>query len=425
MKKTIMAIMVAAFFTSMLTVPGYSQNLHSLNVSLDEYTGLKKITVKDFPSELQKSKEKLTWPELIDEKPTWSGTRLFANDGEPGDQLGGSVSMSGDYLIAGAYGDSDHEYLSGAAYIFKRTENGWSQKQKLYASDPGYWNLFGISVSISGNYAIVGANGNDAAYIFEKNGDSWQQVQKLSTNDGSFFGFHVLISGNTALVGAIKDDENGTDAGAVYVFEQKPDGTWPTIATQKLLDSDGQSFNSFGDSISVSDNYMIIGARGNNGYDGAAYIFKKGSNGWEEECKLLPKISGQDGCFGYTVSLSGNYAIAGEEGTKSVHVYKRDNNSWNETATLTNNEPSVNNFGHSACISNSANYIIVGAFDYNNYSMQQNAYIFERIDDDWQQTAKFLGGSAGGGIALATSSVLSQKITQSSETGKMMVKPVL
>ena len=121
--------------------------------------------------------------------------------------------------------DDDKGDCSGSAYIFKRDGTSWSEQQKLLASDGAANDYFGLSVSISGDYAIVGAYGDDSykgsAYIFKQDGTNWIQQQKLLASDGAaddLFGYSVSISGDYAIVGAYGDDDKETASGSVYAF---------------------------------------------------------------------------------------------------------------------------------------------------------------------------------------------------------------
>ena len=131
-----------------------------------------------------------------------SETRLTASDGAEADWFGHSISICGDYAIVGAYYDDDNGSNSGSAYIFKRSGTSWSQQAKLIASDGAGSDYFGCSVSISGEYAIVGAYGNDdnglnsgSAYIFHRNGTSWSEQAKLTASDAAesdIFGSSII-----------------------------------------------------------------------------------------------------------------------------------------------------------------------------------------------------------------------------------------
>jgi hypothetical protein len=202
--------------------------------------------------------------------------KFTASDGSAGDCFGYSVSISGDYAIVGACGDDNYK---GSAYVFKRDGTIWSQQDKLAASDGAVWDAFGYSVSISGDYVIVGAySDNDykgSAYVFKRDGTTWNEQAKLTASDGSAgdaFGYSVSISGDYAIVGAY----NGNDyKGSAYVF--KRDGTiWSQ--QDKLTASDGATDDWFGLSVSISGYYAVVGAPSDDdkGSDsGSAYVFSK------------------------------------------------------------------------------------------------------------------------------------------------------
>jgi lipopolysaccharide export system protein LptA len=156
---------------------------------------------------------------------------LIASDKAIGDQFGNSVSISGNVAIVGAnLGDSGGYTDAGKAYIFRYNGTSWIQEAILIASDKAANDNFGTSVSISGDVAIVGANLADPsgitnagkAYIFRYNGTSWIQEAILTASDkaeSDLFGNSVSISGNVAIIGAYHADSDGTtDAGKAYIF---------------------------------------------------------------------------------------------------------------------------------------------------------------------------------------------------------------
>ena len=144
------------------------------------------------------------------------------------------------------------------------TTGNWNEMAKLTASDGDASDQFGGSVSISGNVAIVGADGNCSAYVFEKDASigDWNEVAKLTASEGDgsdYFGFSVSVSGNVAIVGAHFDDDNGSHSGSAYVFEKDGStGDWSEVA--KLTASDGDEGDTFGGRISISGNVAIVGA---------------------------------------------------------------------------------------------------------------------------------------------------------------------
>jgi hypothetical protein len=139
-------------------------------------------------------------------------------------------------VVAGAYGKSN---FTGAAYVFTRSGTTWTQQQKLTASDPASNDLFGVSVSVSGDTVVAGAYGKSgsqgAAYFFTRSGTTWTQQQKLTASDAAtndLFGISVSVSGDTVVVGAYGEN-NFT--GAAYVF------TASTVTIQS--DPPGRAFS--------------------------------------------------------------------------------------------------------------------------------------------------------------------------------------
>jgi len=187
------------------------------------------------------------------------------------DDFGNSVSVSGDYAFVGASRDNDKGSMSGSVYIFIRNSDGlWIRnplQTKFTANDCGTEYYFGVSVSISGDYAIVGSLDSPkglksgSAYIFRRNSDGlWTQQAKLIPDDGDYldhFGVEVSISGDYAIVGAYEDDDKGHDSGSAYIFRRNSDGSWTQQA--KLIPADGAAEDQFGWSVSISGDYAIVG----------------------------------------------------------------------------------------------------------------------------------------------------------------------
>ena len=156
-------------------------------------------------------------------------TRIVGTDTKANDYFGFSVGISGNRVIVGADAASAN---SGSAYIFKYNGSSWVQEVKLVSPDSADRMFFGRSVSISGNYALVGADGYDgsgenagAAWLFKWNGSTWTQQARLSAGDiqaGDRMGSSVAAFAGTddiytAVAGAAGNDSNGTDTGAAYL----------------------------------------------------------------------------------------------------------------------------------------------------------------------------------------------------------------
>ena len=266
----------------------------------------------------------------------WSETKkLMAADPQEGAVFGTSVAISGDTLVVGAYGEeSTPMNYTGAAYIFERDQGGpenWGEVKKLLASDGQDNDWFGVSVDISGDTVVVGAwlshypLGNGAAYIFERNMGglgNWGEVVKLGASDAQasdLFGVSVNIDGDTVVVGAEEEDGGPgnplPETGAAYIFERSLGWT----ETAKLTASDAQAADHFGWSVTISGDYLAVGAIGEDGgpgdplpLAGTVYVFESGFSGssnWDEVARLSASDVQALDLFGYSVAISG-YTLA-------------------------------------------------------------------------------------------------------------------
>jgi hypothetical protein len=275
---------------------------------------------------------------------TWdSGVKIVAPDAQADDFFGWSVSISGDYAVVGAYGEDggngDPIPSAGAAYIFYRTgTNTWDTGTKIVATDPQASDLFGYSVSIAGDYAIVGARYEDggagdplgdagAAYIFHRTGmNTWDAGTKIVASDAQTndnFGWAVSMRDDYAIVGAIFEDGGAGDlvgdAGAAYIFHRTGMNTWD--AGTKIMATDADASDWFGWSVSISGDYAVVGSYLEDGgagdpllNAGAAYIFRRtGTNSWDSGTKIVASDAQDEDYFGYSVSISGDLAIAGAQ----------------------------------------------------------------------------------------------------------------
>ena len=195
-------------------------------------------------------------------------TTRLASDGVAGDNFGFSVAISGDYALVGASGKTiGSNSFQGAAYVFVRSGSSWTQRAKLTASDGAADDRFGFSVAISGDYALVGAHdktigsnaGQGAAYVFVRSGNSWNEQQILTATDGAAndsFGVSVAISGDYALVGAHNKTIGSTRyQGAAYLFRRNGT-TWPQL---RAITDNSPANTLNGHSVAISNGSFIIG----------------------------------------------------------------------------------------------------------------------------------------------------------------------
>jgi hypothetical protein len=275
--------------------------------------------------------------------------KLLAADGAMADLFGGAVAIDGDTIVIGAAEDDDNGPNAGSAYVFWRDGANWTQQAKLLPSDGAPDDLFGRSVALSGDAALIAMPGINAAgeytgsaYVFRRVGASWIEETKLAAADGAaadLFGVRVALDGDTAVIGAPYDDDNGNESGSVYVF-QFDGASW--VQQQKLLAADGEAIDFFGSAIAVFGNTIVIGAPNDDDVAddaGAAYVFVFDGDGWVQQAKLTPSDGEQHDSFGASVASAGQTIVIGapNDGNErdAAYVFHYCGGSWREAAKLT------------------------------------------------------------------------------------------
>ena len=345
---------------------------------------------------------------LLVVSPSWALTaqevaRLLAFDGAGNDNFGQSVAVDGDTAVIGAHGDDDNGEGSGSAYVFTRSGGTWSEYQKLTASDGDVYDHFGGSVAMDGNTDIISAHGDDdngegsgSAYVFTRSGGTWSEQAKLLASDGytgDWFGSSVAVDGNTAIVGAPNDDDDGSQSGSAYIFTRSGT-TWSEQA--KLLASDGAGGDFFGRSVVVDGDTAVIGAQ-EDGQSGSAYVFTRLGGTWSEQAKLLASDGDTRDWFGSSVAVDGDTAIVGAHGdddngedSGSAYVFTRSGGTWSEQAKLLVSDGAADDFFGWLVAIDGDTAIIGAPNDDDNGSYSGSAYVFTRSGGTWEKQAKLL-----------------------------------
>jgi len=333
---------------------------------------------------------------------------LTAADGAAGDWFGSSVALAGDTALVGAPGrDAGGKKEAGAAYVFVRSGGAWTLQQKLSAGDGAAGDWFGSSVALAGDTALVGslyhatAGKADAgaAYVFTRSGDAWTQQQKLGAGDGAaadWFGSSVALAGDTALVGAPGRDAAGRFwAGAAYVFTRSA-GAW---TQQAELAADALAeYDWFGSSVALSRDTALVGARfhATAGRDdaGTAYVFVHSDGTWTQQQELSAGDGAEGDSFGSSVALAGDaalvgapyHATAGKVDVGAAYVITRSSGAWTQQQELGAGDGTAQDeFGASVALSGDT--ALVGAL-YHASAGQADAgaaYVFIRSAGVWTQ----------------------------------------
>ena len=301
-------------------------------------------------------------------------TQLQADDGAESDRFGESTSISanGDTIVVGSPGDDDNGGASGSAYIFDANGDQIAKLTADDAAFNDAFGR-SVDISSDGSIIVVGSPQDDdngsasgSAYLFDSNGN---QLVKLVADDASssdFFGDSVALSGDgsTVVVGAFQARGNVNNSGSVYVFD---------ISGNQLAElsaDDGAVSDQFGDSISVSDdgNTIVIGARNDDddgSASGSAYIFDKLGN-------QLGKITADDAQgsdrFGTAVNISADgstIAIGAigdrDQGPGSGSVYVFDTAGVLIAKLVDINGSAGDAFGRAVSLSDDGSTIVVGS----------------------------------------------------------------
>ncbi len=339
--------------------------------------------------------------------------QLIASDGTGTDNFGSSVSLSGDIALVGNFVDDIGSNIDqGSAYLFRDLDSATgtvTENAKLTSTDGTEGDWFGYSASVSGNSGLVGVPGaifsnsvQGAACLFRNldtaSGSITEDV-KLTASDGAagdHFGLSVSLSGNSALVG--RQTSDGLQ-GSVYLFRNLDTASGTVTENAKLVASDGAAGDTFGKGLSLSGNNALVGADGatvgSNSSQGAAYFFQNldtATGTVTEDVKLISSDGAGSDSFGYSVSLSGNTALVGaltaDIGSNTLQgaaYLFRDLDTASGTVTenvkLTASDGALNDwFGSSVSLSGNSGLVGASQDDIGSNSDQGSAYLFRNLD---------------------------------------------
>lgn len=284
------------------------------------------------------------------------GHKIFAPDANSADYFGYSVSLNGDFAIIGAngaYNDVSDDNEAGVGYIYKRENSEWSFHQKIAEPEIVTYNNFGFDVDIDETHALIGApktSNGGSVFIYKRDGEHWERQLKLPEYYNSDFGSAVSISGDNIVVGA-------------------PDNK---------------------------------GLGSSSSHQGAAWLYSKSIDGETESWDEVTQITASDGYdyghFGQDVDISGNCVIVGAwtesvdyYGRSAAYIFEKENGNWVEKQRLfpMDTDTTTNHFGKSVSIFGET--AAVGApEEINEHEVTGAVYIFEKRSDSWHQTAKLI-----------------------------------
>lgn len=337
-------------------------------------------------------------------------------NGEPDvNSIGTSVAIDGETAVVGCGGDQvGNNIAQGSAMVYVLKDGVWRKQQQLIASDGAGRDYFGSSVAVSGDTIVVnapryGANETrqGVVYVFARSGSTWTQQAKLTAADEPYqyaFGFSVSIRGDQIAVGAPNALQgaagNQTPKGGVYLFT-RTGSTWTRVL--KLGAADGEKFDGFGGTVSLSGNRLAVSAAGaqiaNKTFRGAVYIYEGAGASWQQRAKLNADEGGAASGYGSCIALDGDTLLVGSAGDESgghalqgkAFVYAAGAGTpqtWALQKKLEIADGAIGDrFGLSVALSGET--ALIGANNFESEDPKRNAvYVFSRSGDDWTRRQK-------------------------------------
>ena len=249
------------------------------------------------------------------EQGDWRETQELLGDGpQVGEFFGFAVDIRGDVLVASAIGhDTPTIPNAGAAYVFERRPHGWVRTAELVPADVVAGDNFGNDVAVSGTRIVAGkwkdSGWRGAAYVFDKTPQGWTESAKLTASDGALnddFGWSVDVDGDRVLVGSVR----AAPSGAAYLYERRPAG-WVELA--KLVPPDGIPGGDFGYEVCLEGDTAFVAAPGVSGPSppGAVYVFRREGGAWPFVARLSPDDEIPANAFGVCLAADGETLLAG------------------------------------------------------------------------------------------------------------------
>jgi hypothetical protein len=319
-----------------------------------------------------------------------------------GNQFGQAVAIYGDTAVASDVSTTQNLNPPGILSVFTRTGTRWTKQAQFRAPDAADEDLFGWCLALSADTLVVGALGKANVYVYTLSGTTWTAQATLSAPAGNdyAFGYSVALSGDTVVVGSPATPiGSNSNQGAAYVF-QRTGTTWTQQA--KLVSSDGAAEDSYGYSVGISGDSVVVGANiktvGGNWRQGEAYVYTRTGSTWSEQAQLTASDGAGNDLFGQSVAISQDTVVVGAplKTIGAVHargqgyVFVRSGTSWSEQQKLGSMDwTGVTDCGWTVALQGDT--AILGAPD-----NAGQAYVYQRAGTSWtmQQTLAPAAGSA-------------------------------
>ncbi len=328
-----------------------------------------------------------------------AGEDWHASDPGAVNWFGYSVATADGLHFAGAPLENRVGPQTGAAYLMDTGPlGGLETKVMPIVRQTGQ--RFGWDVDLNADTLVIGAPGQSSmvgqAYVYERVGSSWVQVMTLNGlpgHAGDGFGTSVAISGDRILVGAPGDNQNGSQAGAVYAFRR---GTSVWVLDEVLRSPFTGPGDQFGFALDMDGDRAVIGAFSANTHiynEGAAYVFHWDGLAYRQEAELWAPAPRPNAMFARSVAILGDRIAVGatedhvsDLRTGSVTLYSRDKRGWNHEDRVQAPGSEIGNaFGYALALRPEG--LVVGAPQATKDGVRGGAaYIFHPLGPNWHFT---------------------------------------
>ncbi|QPB82040.1 hypothetical protein CWC22_003055 [Pseudoalteromonas rubra] len=346
--------------------------------------------------------------------------RLLANDGKAEDYFGYGAAIDGNTVVVGAHkADINGINDGGVGYVYVLGEKGWQQQAKLVAKPLSADDTLGGKVVLKNDIAMLGGmrrddKGKDAGAVvaFARKADTWTQTEIFTAPDakpGDAFGQSVAFTDKLLVIGAPRNDAKANDAGAAYIYTRSGD-TWRYQS--KIMASDGAAGDLFGIDVAVDGNTIVVGAdlhdkTAENA--GAVYIYVQDGEQWHQQAKLMASDGGDTDIFGVRVAISGDTALISArrddvEGlgvdAGSAYIFERKGTRWTEAQKLTSPDGAADD-RFGRGVALSGDTAIISAMNHDAQGKDTGAlYVYKKRADGWHYSSKVVANNAQPGDQL-------------------------
>ncbi|RNC82747.1 MAG: hypothetical protein ED559_13535 [Phycisphaera sp.] len=319
--------------------------------------------------------------------------KLTPDDGQADDRFGSRVTLGGGLLIVSAHLDDDQGDAAGALYLVDTTD--LTRVLKITPDDIEEGDHFGWSIAADSQYLAAGAvfdddNGSSSGSVFLFSTQSSDSLGKLTPNDGAMddrFGYSVDIDGGVVVVGAIGDDDGGSDSGSAYLFNAATG-----VQLHKLVPQDASANIEFGYSVAISGGLVAVGTRSDDNpgdVSGAVYVFDVSTG--QQLHRMTPDDAQPGDEFGAVVDIFGDHVAVsafgdGSDGLGGGSVYLFDAVTGNQAMKLVSSDASPGDLLGSSLALTRTKVLAGAALDDDQGSDSGSAYLFNLAPDCFADT---------------------------------------